>query len=58
MVLGNINTPNYNEGYIMYMDTIIITSLLTVGSVVLVTAGIVYAFVKEGEKSERRRQGK
>lgn len=40
----------------MYMDTIIITSLLTVGSVVVVTGGIIYAFVKQGQKNDKSEQ--
>ncbi len=37
----------------MYMDTIIMTSLLTVGSVVIVTGAIIYFFAREGQKRDR-----
>ncbi len=36
----------------MYMDSIIITSLLTVGSVIVITGGIVYYAAKEGKKRD------
>ena len=37
----------------MYMDTIIMTSLVTVGAVVMVTGGILYCFAREGVKRDR-----
>ena len=33
----------------MYVDTIILTSLVTVGSVVIITGGILYYFYQEGK---------
>ncbi|PID42221.1 MAG: hypothetical protein CSB48_11270 [Proteobacteria bacterium] len=41
------------RAYSMYMDTIIMTSLLTVGSVVIVTGAIIYFFAREGQKRDR-----